>query len=91
MGFSITNFRKYETSYQRLCPLFVQSTDQELIPARNASQCKVPRVEMMFAIIQRENICPSKKEMNKAITMLITRKCVPTLQKANCPMFAVRL
>jgi hypothetical protein len=26
--------------------------------------------EVMFATIQRENIRPSKKEMNKAVTML---------------------
>jgi hypothetical protein len=36
--------------------------------------------EVMFVTIQRENICPSKKEMNKAVTML-----------PNCQMFAVRL
>jgi hypothetical protein len=40
----------------------------------------VPRVDVMFVIIQRENIRPSKKEMNKAVTML-----------PNCPVFAVRL
>jgi hypothetical protein len=34
----------------------------------------------MFVTIQRENIHPSKKEMNKAVTVL-----------PNCPMFAVRL
>jgi hypothetical protein len=34
----------------------------------------------MFVIIQSENIRPSKKEMDKVVTM------VP-----NCPMFAVRL
>jgi hypothetical protein len=33
-------------------------------------QCKVPRAEVMFVVIQRENICPSKKEMNKAVAML---------------------
>jgi hypothetical protein len=31
-------------------------------------QCKVPRVEVMFVDIQRENIRPSNKEMNKAVT-----------------------
>jgi hypothetical protein len=34
----------------------------------------------MLVNIQLENICPSKKEINKAVTMLPT-----------CPMFAVRL
>jgi hypothetical protein len=29
-------------------------------------QCKVPRAEVMFITIQRENIRLSKKEMNKA-------------------------
>jgi hypothetical protein len=43
-------------------------------------QCKVPRSKVMFVTIQRENIRPSKKEINKAVTML-----------PNCPMFAVRL
>jgi hypothetical protein len=32
----------------------------------------------MFVTIQRENIRPSKKEINKTVTMLL-----------NCPMFAV--
>jgi hypothetical protein len=43
-------------------------------------QCKVPRAELMFVTIKRENIRPSTKEMKKAVTML-----------PNCPMFAVRL
>jgi hypothetical protein len=43
-------------------------------------QCKVPRAEVMFVTIQRENIRPLKKEMKKAVTML-----------SNYPMFAVRL
>jgi hypothetical protein len=30
----------------------------------------VPRAEVMFVTIQRENIRPSKKEMNNAVTML---------------------
>jgi hypothetical protein len=34
----------------------------------------------MFVTIQRENICPSKKEIYKAVTTV-----------TNCPMFAVRL
>jgi hypothetical protein len=33
-------------------------------------QYKVSREEVMFVTIQRENIRPSKKEMNKAVTML---------------------
>jgi hypothetical protein len=45
----------------------------------------------MFFTIQRENILPSKKEINKAITMLITRKCALTLQNSNCPIFALKL
>jgi hypothetical protein len=40
----------------------------------------VPRAEVMFVIIQRENIRPSKKEINKAVIML-----------PNYPVFAVRL
>jgi hypothetical protein len=47
-------------------------TDHVLIPARNASlaamQGSVSRVT--FVTIQRENIRPSNKEMNKAVTML---------------------
>jgi hypothetical protein len=43
-------------------------------------RCTVPWAEVLFVTIQRENICPSRKEMNKAVTMLL-----------NCPMFAVRL
>jgi hypothetical protein len=42
-------------------------------------QCTVTRAEIMFVITQRENIRPSKKEINKAV------------QRLNCPMFAVRL
>jgi hypothetical protein len=34
----------------------------------------------MFVTVQRENVRPPKKEMNKAVAML-----------PNCPMFAVRL
>jgi hypothetical protein len=33
-------------------------------------QCKVSRSELMFVTIQRENIRPSKKEINKTVTML---------------------
>jgi hypothetical protein len=43
-------------------------------------QCKFPRAEVMLVTSQRENIRPSKKDVNKAVTML-----------PNCPMFAVRL
>jgi hypothetical protein len=47
------------------------SRDHELIPARKVlRQCKVPRAEAMFVIIQRENIHLSKKEMNKIVAML---------------------
>jgi hypothetical protein len=31
--------------------------------------CKVPRAEVVFVIVQRENIHPSNKEMNKTVTM----------------------
>jgi hypothetical protein len=51
----------------------IQSTDHELIPAKNPSL-------VMFVTIQRENIRPSKREMNKAVALI-----------PNCPMFAVRL
>jgi hypothetical protein len=37
----------------------------------------------MFVTVQLENICSSKKEMKKDISL--------TLQNKNCPMFAVRL
>jgi hypothetical protein len=40
-------------------------------------QCKVPRAEVMFVIIQRENIHPSKKEMNKAVTLFIIEATLP--------------
>jgi hypothetical protein len=40
---------------------------------RVLQQCKVPRAEVMFVTIQRENIRPSKKEMNKAVTMLMIK------------------
>jgi hypothetical protein len=40
-------------------------------------QCKVPRAEVMFVTIQRENIRPLKKEMNKAVTMLIIKINIP--------------
>jgi hypothetical protein len=36
-------------------------------------QCKAPRAKVMFVTIQRENIHPSKKKMNKAVTMLIIK------------------
>jgi hypothetical protein len=39
-------------------------------------QCKVPRAEVMFVTIQRENIRPSKKEMNKAVTTQTKLHCV---------------
>jgi hypothetical protein len=40
---------------------------------RALRQCKVPRAEVMFVTIQRENILPSNKEINKDITMLIIK------------------
>jgi hypothetical protein len=52
----------------------------ELQGIRVLRQCKVSRAEVMFVTLQRENIRPSKKDMNKAVTML-----------PNCPMFAVTL
>jgi hypothetical protein len=33
-------------------------------------QCTVPRAEVMFVTIQRKNIRPSNKEINKAVTVL---------------------
>jgi hypothetical protein len=52
-----------------------QSTDHELIPARNVSLAAMQgaRAEVMFVTIQRENTRPSKKEINKAVTMLIIK------------------
>jgi hypothetical protein len=63
----------------------IQSTDHEFIPqaARVLRWCKFPRSEVMFITVQRENIRPSKKETNKAVTML------SKIQIARC--FAVRL
>jgi hypothetical protein len=67
---------KKNYSEDAVCTRYVQSTDHELITASNASrvlrQCTVPRAEvgLMLVTIQRENIRPSKKEMNKAVTML---------------------
>jgi hypothetical protein len=42
-------------------------------------QCKVPRSEVVFVTIQLENIRPLKKEMDKAVTMLIIK-----IQSAQC-------
>jgi hypothetical protein len=39
--------------------LYVQYTDQEMIPSRNAKNV-VTLAEVMFVTIQRENILPSK-------------------------------
>jgi hypothetical protein len=62
------NLNKEDTCLQ--VPL--QSTDHELIPKGMLvlQQCKVQRAEVMFVTIQRENIRPSKKEMNRAFTMI---------------------
>jgi hypothetical protein len=38
---------------------YIQYTDQEMIPARNAKNL-VTLAEVMFVTIQRENILPSK-------------------------------
>jgi hypothetical protein len=35
--------------------------------------------QVIFVIIQRENIRPSKKEMNKAVTMLIIKTAWPDI------------
>jgi hypothetical protein len=58
---------------------FLQSTDHELIPARNACRAATPgsASEVMFVTIQSENIRPSKKEMNKAVKMLIIKIKLP--------------
>jgi hypothetical protein len=42
-------------------------------------QCTVPRAEVMFVIIQCENIRPQRKKLTRM------------LQRINCSMFAVRL
>jgi hypothetical protein len=43
--------------------MLLQSTGHELIPQGMGvlRQCKVPRAEVMFVTIQRENILPPKK------------------------------
>jgi hypothetical protein len=58
---------------------FLQSTDHELIPGRNVSRAAMPgpASEVMFVTIQRENIRPSKKEMNEAVKMLIIKIKLP--------------
>jgi hypothetical protein len=43
-------------------------------------KCKVPLAEILFVTIQCENVRPSTKEMNRAVTMI-----------PDCPMFATRL
>jgi hypothetical protein len=50
----------------------VLSTDHELIPARYASLAAMQGSAsgLNVVTIQRENIRPSKKEINKAVTML---------------------
>jgi hypothetical protein len=50
----------------------ILSTDHELIPTKDASLAAVtvPLADVIFVTIQRENIRPSKKEMEKAVTML---------------------
>jgi hypothetical protein len=47
-------------------------------PERNGvlRQCKVPRAEVMFVTIQRENIRPSKKEMNKTVNNAYNARCL---------------
>jgi hypothetical protein len=49
------------------CPQITSWSPQGM---RVLRQCNVPRAEVMFITIQRENIHPSKKEMNNAVTML---------------------
>jgi hypothetical protein len=49
------------------CP---QITRLSLQRMRVLRQCMVLRAEVMFVTIQHENICASKKEMNKAVTVL---------------------
>jgi hypothetical protein len=53
----------------RYCPQITSWSPQVMLILR---QCTVPRAEvgLMFVTIQRENIHPSKKEMNKTVTML---------------------
>jgi hypothetical protein len=56
--------------YEVLSILFA---DRELIPARDANLAAMQGFasgSIMFVTNQRENICPSKKEMKKAVTML---------------------
>jgi hypothetical protein len=76
--------RKEEETLQTFIQIsfpHILSTDHELIPQgmRVLRQCTVLRQEAMVVTIQRKNIRPSKKEMNKSVTSL------------KCPMFAVRL
>jgi hypothetical protein len=61
----------------------VQSTDHELIPTRSVSLAAMQRSASESNVRYYptwKHSRPSKKEMNKAVTML-----------PNCPMFAVRL
>jgi hypothetical protein len=57
-------------------PQITSSSPQEM---RVLRRCKVPRAEVMFVTIQRENIHPQRKKWTRL------------LQCLNCPMFAVRL
>jgi hypothetical protein len=59
-----------KTVYRRMdryCPQITSLSPQGM---RVFRQYTVPRAEVMFVTIQRENIRPSKKEMNKAVTMV---------------------
>jgi hypothetical protein len=57
-----TNISYYRTFFTTRA--IIQSTDHELIPARMRvlRQSKVPRAEVMFVTIQRENIDPPRKK-----------------------------
>jgi hypothetical protein len=62
-------YGQMEGQINKLLTSTLLSTDHELIPARNASLAASAN-EVMFVTIQRENIRPSKKEVNKPVTML---------------------
>jgi hypothetical protein len=53
--------------YQAYCPHITSWSPQGI---RALRQCTVPTADVMFVTIQRENILPSKKKTNKAVTML---------------------
>jgi hypothetical protein len=60
-------FRRFFVLSRKYCPQIMSWSPQGM---RVLRQCTVPRGEVLFVTIQRENILLSSKEINKAVTML---------------------